>query len=262
MRTSSITWQAFAIAATEYVSDIITHEVLMMHGAGTADQTHATNLSMALANLGCRVVTFDFVSHGLSTGSVTDLTLANRAEQAQFIYEHFNFSGGAILVGFSMGGQTAIDVMAQLGNQIGCLILFAPAIYGKAARSAHFGPDFSAVIRREGSWRRSDAWDKLKEFQGKLITFESPNDTIIPTEVIELIHNSATQSDLSLRVRINNAPHMMGVWMNEDTERAKWFASVITRVAGGIKNLGTTRARIAGVDAEVILAQSKKILLR
>ena len=253
-RTSLVDWQSFQLATTEYIPDTVTREALIMHGAGTANQTHVKNLAVALVDLGCRVVTFDFISHGLSTGSVAGLTLANRAEQARAIYDYFNFGSNSMLIGFSMSGQTAIDVMAQLGEQIACVVLFAPAIYDKAARSAHFGPGFSTVIRREESWRDSDAWDKLREFQGKLITFESPNDTIIPTGVIDLIHSSAMHTDTNLRIRVNNAPHTMGVWMNQDMERARWFANVIIRVLGGYLNPDFTQARTAGVDFEVIQA--------
>ena len=251
-RTAKIIWHSFTLAATEYLRDDYEYEVLVMHGAGSADQNRTSNLAKALAELNCRVITFDFVGHGLSSGSVSDLTLANRADQALAVYNHFDLGPNTILVGFSMSGQTAIDLITLLNGHVACLALLAPALYDKAAQKAHFGPDFSQVIRKQESWRYSDAWEKLKPFEGKLITFESPKDSVIPVAVIDLVHESAMSTTQSMRVRVSNAPHTMALWTSQDYIRAEWFADAILRCIRDVSELNTELAVQADVQFEML----------
>ncbi len=252
INTSMIPWLSFRLATTEYIPGSINNEVLIMHGAGEADQTRTANLAKALAEHNCRVIAFDFVGHGLSTGNISDLTLANRAEQALAVYNHYGLGRRSILVGFSMSGQTAIDLMSLLDGQVDCIALFAPAIYDKAAQNTHFGPDFSTLLRKEESWRNTDACEKLKIFHGKLLTFESPNDTVIPVTVIDLLHQSAFNTTTELRVRVKNAPHTFAHWTSQSTQRSSWFADSLLRVVNSNTLLDTDLARQADIKFEIV----------
>jgi pimeloyl-ACP methyl ester carboxylesterase len=249
---SKLAWNTFVLATTEYFPDSHDCDVLIMHGAGEADQNRTKSLALALIELNCRVITFDFVGHGLSTGIVSDLTLANRAEQALDVYNHFGLGPKTTLIGFSMSGQTAIDLMYLLNGRVSCLALFAPAIYDKVARKTHFGPNFSELIRKDESWRYSDAWEKLKTFKGKLITFESPNDPVIPTTAIDLLHHSTLHAAQSLRVRVDSAPHTMALWTSQSYVRAQWFADAVLRSARGINKLNSKLARQADIQFEIL----------
>ena len=250
--TSEIKWQTFRLAVTEYLPEVINHEVLILHGAGEAEQSRTKNLATALTILNCRTITFDFVSHRLSSGALSDLTLKKRSEQALTVYKHFALSSNCILLGFSMSGQTAVDLMTMLDGQVSTLALFAPAFYDKDARTAHFGPDFSSIIRKDESWKRSDAWEKMSKFRGALITFESPLDSIVPDMVIDLLQKSAINATLRLRVRVKNAPHTMALWSSQDPLRAEWFADTIVRAAEGVSKPDIDLAQKIGIELELL----------
>lgn len=71
-----------------------------------------------------------------------------------------------MVFGSSMGAYNAIR-LTQL-HRVDALVLIVPGVYTPSAYEVPFGPDFSAIIRRERSWIDSDAWDILSRFEGRL----------------------------------------------------------------------------------------------
>lgn len=220
-------WKGHEIAATEFLPEDIKTDVVIMHGAGMAGQERFTPLAQALARAGCRTITFDFMSHGLSTGSLGELNLEVRQEQAEFVINKMDIKDEFTLVGFSMSGQTGIDVAN--GREVANLVLFAPAVYDQAARRAHFGQEseFTQLIRRPQSWMDTDAWDKLSRYDGRLAVLQAENDNVIPADVPKLIFEHADKAQERLHILLRNMPHMLGKLTQDDPEAAAWCAQII-----------------------------------
>jgi pimeloyl-ACP methyl ester carboxylesterase len=81
---------------------------------------------------------------------------------------------------------------ADAAASVDALVLIVPGVYTPAAYEVPFGPDFSAVIRRERSWADSDAWDILSRFEGRLLVIHAEHDAVIPLEIPERLVAAAT----------------------------------------------------------------------
>lgn len=227
-----MSWEGYEIATTEFLPDVVESEVVIMHGAGQASQERLVPLADGLARLGCRTVTFDFISHGRSSGELEELNLEKRQKQAEFILQNTTQSNHITLVGFSMSGQTSIDV-ADNDPRIHKLVLIAPAVYDRAAREQYFGLEsgFSQAIRRPNSWKDSDAWAKLGRFTGDLLVMQAEHDTVIPNELPGMLLDSAQSSHRSIQVLLQGLPHMLAKYTSESPDAATWFAKSIANFA-------------------------------
>ena len=104
-----------------------------------------------------------------------------------------------------MGAYTAIKITEIF--PIENLILMIPGVYTPKAYKLSFGPNFSKVIRIQNSWVDSDAFSILKKFKGNLLIIAAQNDSVIPSEVLENIYNSATCTNTKRLHIIPNAEH-------------------------------------------------------
>jgi fermentation-respiration switch protein FrsA (DUF1100 family) len=105
-----------------------------------------------------------------------------------------------------MGAYTAIKLTEIF--VVENLVLLVPAVYTPRAYGAPFGPEFSAVIRRPGSWQDSDAFDIVSAFKGNLLVIAAESDDVIPRAVVERIHGSATNAKVRLLHVVPGSSHL------------------------------------------------------
>jgi uncharacterized protein len=202
--------------------------VVILHGAGESSLVRSRCLASALVDRGAAVTAFDFPGHGRSSGTMAESSLEIRSEVAYRVIESYAHDRPLWLIGFSMGADTSGRLLMRLPrDSVVGLALFAPAIYDEAAGGVHFGPQFSTAIRRLDSWRDSPISDQLRAYQGRLITFESMHDEVIPEGVVPLIHAAAAQANSKHRLQLLDAPHTIAAWMSEEPERCVWFADAL-----------------------------------
>lgn len=230
IKSKNIKWGKYIVASTEFVVENPRADIVMFHGAGAVGQERMLPIAKELGLLGYNVVTFDFISHGQSSGRLEELNLEKRQAQAIFMIDSFNISKRTTIIGFSMGGQTAIDVANSRGD-IENLILIAPAVYNKAAREAYFGQnsEFSHLIRQPNSWLHSDAWNKLATFKGNLMVIQAENDEVIPEKIPELLYASADNALFRVHILLKNLPHALAKFTVQNPSAATWFAKIISQ---------------------------------
>lgn len=189
---------------------------LMIHGAGQATKERSRPVSELLAQYGLDSVAFDHVGHGGSTGEMVGQTLLARLRQATLVAGKFD--ARSVLVGFSMGGFTALQLATAPASRgrFDKLLLFYPAVYPDDALDAPFGDGFSEAIRRKDAWQGSELFTRLGNFVGKVLIAIGSDDSVIPDEL-----PSAVMSSLGPRAEgrthvVPGAPHLMLPVLFED----------------------------------------------
>ena len=167
------------------------HTVLI-HGAGTSERGRFAPLRRALHAHGIGSTGIDCIGHGETGGSVLDSSLISRTRQTEAVIAAQHSAARLAIVGTSMGAYNAIKVLET--RPVEALILVVPGVYTPQAYELPFGPDFSAVIRRERSWNDTDAWRILEEFTGRLLVIAAEHDTVIPAEIPERLVQSANKA--------------------------------------------------------------------
>ena len=230
IKSTNVKWGKYIVAATEFVVQKPRADIVMFHGAGMAGQERMFPIAQELGLLGYHVLIFDFISHGESSGQLKELNLEERQAQATFMMDSFNISKEVTLIGFSMGGQTAVDVANSRGD-VKNLILIAPAVYDMAARKAYFGQnsEFSKVIRKPNSWENSDAWEKISAFEGKVMIMQAEYDDVIPEGVPRLLYASAKHAKAHVHILLKNLPHTLAKHTIQNPSAATWFAEIISQ---------------------------------
>ena len=138
-----------------------------------------------LADMGMSSMSFDFRGVGASEGELDETGLQTRLEDArgatQYLKELYP-NRRLCIMGVSMGGAVAI----QLANEIHAesLVLIAPAAYAEEARHVSFGPAFTAILRKEGSWHYSPEFSQLEDFKGKILLAYGKEDEVIPEPIL------------------------------------------------------------------------------
>lgn len=174
---------------------------LIIYGGSTGfNQGKLTNFKKRLSLNGISTASFDF--RGITEATKNHFFkfgLSSRVKDTRAVITEikkrlpdYNIS----LIGVSMGGYIAAQC---LDLEIKNLILAAPAAYHKNAieKNITFGSDFSKLIRKQSSWRESDAFEKVKKFKGRILIIGYENDEIIPFDVLKKYFNSATSKDRS-----------------------------------------------------------------
>jgi len=200
---------------------------IFLHGAGNSSKERGDALCTELAERGMRIVSFDFSGWGESTSRVPS-SIQKRVLEASEIMEQLVLPYGLPLavLAFSMSGQVAIELLRSHGDEIHCVALFNPAIYDVKALATPFGPDFSEIIRRPGSWQRADIGSAFASYQGKTLLVKSQLDDVIPPGVFELIARSTRPNSLTEMV-VDSAHHQLGSFMNANPAIAAYMADVI-----------------------------------
>jgi len=163
---------------------------IVLHGAGQSSRARFSRLRRSLHDNGLPTVSFDFIGHGETGGSLPGSTLHARTDQAAAVIR-YACREPLTLIAASMSGYTALKLLDACAVEN--LILLVPAVYTRRAYDLPFGPAFSAAIRRPGSWRDSDAFGLLSRFKGRLLIVAAETDDVIPREVVEGLFAAATE---------------------------------------------------------------------
>ncbi|MDQ1044864.1 alpha/beta fold hydrolase [Streptomyces sp. V4I2] len=204
---------------------------VVLHGAGNGGKERLLPLLAEFVAHGYRGLALDFSGHGESTGTLRELSLRRRFEQAVSVIDAFAPANGPlILVGFSMSGQTVADLAAHYGDRVTALGLCAPAVYAGEAWDVPFGAgdgSFSAIIRTPGSWRASPALDVLRAYEGRAVLAVPGTDAVIPPEVTEAVQDALCTRAQFTRFELPEADHQLGLWLRDHAEDRREFVSAV-----------------------------------
>lgn len=181
------------------------NRILYLHGAGQSSRHGHRLLRGALQQRGLGSTCFDCIGHGDTGGALAQSSVASRTRQARAVAAARALPQPLAVFGASMGAYNAIRMTES--HQVDALVLMVPGVYTPAAYEVPFGPDFSAVIRRERSWTDSDAWDILSRFEGRLLVIAAEHDATIPLEIPERLVASATRAAARLLHVVKGAEH-------------------------------------------------------
>ncbi|WP_179671336.1 alpha/beta hydrolase [Duganella sp. 1224] len=186
-----VPFDGHVLKADHYVGSD-SNRILYLHGAGNSTRHSHRLLRSALQRRGLGSVCFDAIGHGETGGTFALSSVASRTRQAQAVLAASALTQPLVVFGSSMGAYNAIRLTEQ--HHIDGLVLIVPGVYTPPAYEVPFGPDFSAVIRRERSWADSDAWDILSRFEGRLLVLHAEHDATIPLEISERLYGAATRA--------------------------------------------------------------------
>jgi pimeloyl-ACP methyl ester carboxylesterase len=181
------------------------NRILYLHGAGASSRHGHRLLRGALQQRGLGSTCFDCIGHGETGGSLVQSSVASRTRQAQAVLQARSLNEPLAVFGASMGAYNAVR-LTQIYN-VDALVLIVPGVYTPSAYEVPFGPDFSAVIRRERSWADSDAWDILSQYEGRLLVIAAEHDATIPLEIPERLVAAATRAQSSRLHVVQGAEH-------------------------------------------------------
>lgn len=187
------------------------NRILYLHGAGASSRRGHHLLRGALQQRGLGSISFDAIGHGETGGALAQSSLASRTRQAQAVLAASAMRAGhaipqpLALFGASMGAYNAIRLTEHYA--VDALVLMVAGVYTPAAYEVPFGPDFSAVIRRQRSWADSDAWDMLSRFEGRLLVIHAEHDATIPLEISERLVAAASRAETRQLHIVRGAEH-------------------------------------------------------
>lgn len=179
--------------------------ILLIHGAGASERGRFAPLRSTLHGCGIGSTAFDCIGHGETGGALHDSSLRSRTQQAEAVLDAPHGAALRAVVGTSMGAYNAVKLLET--RALEALVLVVPGVYTPEAYDLPFGAGFSAVIRQERSWERSDAWDILGNFTGRLLVIAAEHDAVIPREIPERLFASAHQASWRKLCVVPGAEH-------------------------------------------------------
>lgn len=227
--TFSLTCERQALHATLVTGRECSRDpyILFLHGGGAGTSSQGTRyLQEALAREKVPSLAFDFSGHGRSDGRMESSGLKRRHQEACLMAEHMNPLRVRAVVGTSMGGHTACQMLQVVNPDV--LILFCPAAYERAAEEVKFGEDFRRVIRSTQQFSDSPAFEPLRKFQGHVLIFYGSEDMVIPDAVKESYASCAQNAKGVQYVKIRGAEHKLHRWLElHEAESARVIAQVM-----------------------------------
>lgn len=198
--------------------------VLVLHGAGDSNQTHALYLAEFLAENGIATLRFDQTGHGLSTGTNYTSSLRLKVEEALAMLP---FMEPPIhVIASSMGATTACHLIPR--TRVASLTFIAPAIYGEPHHTVPFGPDFQFFLTLPGFWRSSPCWPLLENFTGKLLLLTAGREERVPAEVAKLLQEKPKKAQLTL-LHYPHSPHAIQAWLNKHPQDQQAFLQTLLK---------------------------------
>jgi pimeloyl-ACP methyl ester carboxylesterase len=221
------TWQ---LRATKPRADRLT--LVILHGAGQSNRERFTAFARMFADKGVTVIGLDFLGHGKTGGELSGNSLSLRVRHALGIIAHWTEAmTPLVLCGSSMSGQTALRVAGRLGSQVKNLCLLQPAVYAAEAEDVPFGPDFTAILHQQGSWRSSLALKDAAGFAGNAYIAIGTDDAVIPWQVIEeLTVALKTQSRLVRLEVFGGVGHELPTWIPRHSLPATQLVAFLTDI--------------------------------
>ncbi|MDH6580255.1 alpha/beta fold hydrolase [Kitasatospora sp. MAP5-34] len=199
--------------------------IVLMHGGGRGDSKEPSlPLAVDLAAQGYRVLGLDFTGSGESSGQWSELTLNRRRDQAASLIEsRLPAHAPLILVGFSMSGQTAADLISRFDERVECLALCAPGIYSRTLRDVPFGDESfgDLVFHRPELWPDSPALDTLAAFRGRIVLVLPEHDEMVPPGMAALVEENLRANPRSATLVLDGAGHLLDQWLAEHPKDRK-----------------------------------------
>lgn len=188
---------------------------VILHGAGESSSQRHEEMAKVFAEQGVSVVTLDFVGHGKTGGNLFDSSLMLRTQHAKVAIEHWTEADTPlILCGFSMGGHTALSLLSYFGPRVRSIGLFCPATYAAEAEEVHFGPEFTTILRTNGSWRSSLGIQNAEQFKGRAAMVIGSEDVVIPWEVVTEIARALKTNASEVRLEVlGGVSHQLADWL-------------------------------------------------
>lgn len=202
---------------------------VLLHGAGNGSKQRLVPLLTEFAGNGCHALAFDFSGHGESTGSLAELSLRRRFEQAVAVIDaRVSADAALVLVGFSMSGQTVADLVRHYGPRVAAVGLCAPAVYAPEAWEVPFGNGqgrFSEIIRTPDGWRSSRALEAFRAYEGRAVLAVPGSDAVIPPAVTEAVQDALSARARYSRFELPDAEHRLGLWFQDHAEDRRRFVT-------------------------------------
>lgn len=200
---------------------------LFLHGAGQSTRQRQWPLRETLAQHGHASAAIDFSGHGDSSALLPN-SLAKRLDEAQAALDRLCDDGAArTVVGVSMSGEIAMRLACRPGNRIGHVVTIVGAVYDGAAFALPFGPDFSAALRRPGSWRDAESLRMIRQYPGRITLVRALEDKVIPAEVADLIRENAHAASACRIVDLPGVDHRVSERSAQDEHLRRSLAELI-----------------------------------
>lgn len=228
-----VAYEGTVLKADHYLGRDSNH-ILYLHGAGASRRHGHSILRGALQRRGLGSVCFDCIGHGETGGELAQSSVASRTRQALAVAQARALPQPLAVFGASMGAYNAIRLSRQM--QVDALVLLVPGVYTPSAYEVPFGPEFSAIIRRERSWVDSDAWEMLARFEGRLLVIAAEQDEVIPLEIPERLVAAAKHAQSSTLHVVEDASHRH-LWSLLEEQPAR-FESTIDLVESTVRGNG------------------------
>jgi len=125
--------------------------MIIMHGFGGKKESPLFDqLVKKLTSQGIATIRFDFNGHGESEGDFQYMTVPNEIEDATCIFNYvrsLDYVSCIGVLGHSQGGVVAAMLSGQLGGEIACAVLMAPAavLRDDAIRGSTFGKQYNPL---------------------------------------------------------------------------------------------------------------------
>ena len=204
------------------VGDMLSNDseanALVLHGAGELGRNRVRFVREYFFRNGISSCAFDFIGHGETGGDIKQTSLYERTRQACSIIDAQNVKQPLNIVAASMGAYTAVSLLKHY--DVDRMIFLVPAMYAAAAYRVSFGNGFTEIIREPNSWSRSDAWELLSGYTGRLFVVDGEKDTVIPAGVIEKICESAVSAKELKRYTVAGAPHFAFTYLRKENPSA------------------------------------------
>ncbi|MEV6049528.1 alpha/beta fold hydrolase [Streptomyces sp. NPDC052107] len=204
---------------------------VLLHGAGNGSKQRLLPLLTEFTERGCHALAFDFSGHGDSTGTLAELSLRRRFEQAVAVVDaHVPADDPLVLVGFSMSGQTVADLVRHYGPRVVAVGLCAPAVYAPEAWEVPFENGqgrFSEIIRTPAGWRSSRALEVFRAYEGRAVLAVPGTDAVIPPAVTEAVQDALSARARYTRFELPQAEHRLGLWFRDHAGDRREFVECV-----------------------------------
>lgn len=189
--------------------------ILFIAGGGFLSKDIYKDLQEKLARNGLSSLSFDFPGVGKSLGKLEESGLKTRFRDSLKAYLELarltNLGDKKIFVcGRSMGGPIALRLAVERGLK--SAILLFPAAYSGTAYSAKFGKEFSAVIKKNNSWKNSKDFS-LAEGLKSLLVIYGDKDNVIPPEIQNKFLTIAREKGRAIIIK--GMGHNENLWGND-----------------------------------------------
>ncbi|WP_416306969.1 alpha/beta hydrolase [Neptunicella sp. SCSIO 80796] len=179
--------------------------IFSIHGGGVPGKERVEYIAEAVRQFNISFLSFDHTGHGLSSGKIKESSLSRRVDEALAIMRLIKDGSNIIVMGTSMGGYIATEIVRR--NKADALMLFCPAMYTDNAFDLSFGEGFTEEIRKPLSYLNTNVEESIRTNTKKSIIFACEDDDVIPEEVISKYWSSIRKSSFGKKIVLPQCPH-------------------------------------------------------